>query len=82
MQLTILTPEKKIFSGEAEGVKLPGIDGSFEILNHHAPIIAALAEGDVRINTGSAAKHIAIKSGFVECLNGNVTVLVEGAVEV
>ncbi|MDX2002974.1 MAG: ATP synthase F1 subunit epsilon [Chitinophagales bacterium] len=79
MQLTILTPEKKIFDDEAKGVQLPGIDGSFEILDHHAPIVSALSEGELRINTGTTAKTIGIKSGFVECLDGKVTVLVEGA---
>jgi len=79
MQLTILTPEKRIYDGEATGVKLPGIEGSFEILDRHAPIIAALAEGVVRVNSKEGRKLFNIKSGFVEGLNNNVTVLVEGA---
>jgi len=50
MQLEIITPEKKIFKGEAEAVQFPGLDGSFQVLNNHAPIISALAEGDVKVN--------------------------------
>lgn len=80
MHLTILTPEKKIFEGNATGVKLPGIDGSFEILDKHAPIISALAEGQVRVNSKEGAQKFKIKSGFVEGINNQVTVLVEGAV--
>jgi F-type H+-transporting ATPase subunit epsilon len=42
MNVEILTPEKKIFSGDAYGVQLPGIQGSFEVLEKHAPMISAL----------------------------------------
>lgn len=50
MQLEIITPESKIFEGEAEAVQFPGLDGSFQVLNGHAPIISALAEGKVKVN--------------------------------
>ena len=39
MQLEIITPEAQVFSGEAEAVQFPGLDGSFQVLNGHAPII-------------------------------------------
>lgn len=78
MHLEILTPEKKLFDGEVTGVKLPGADGSFEILNNHAPIISALTEGEIRVNSAEGAKKFRIESGFVECLNNQVTVLIEG----
>lgn len=50
MQLEIITPEVKIFEGEADAVQFPGLDGSFQVLNNHAAIISALAEGDVKVN--------------------------------
>lgn len=78
MHLEILTPEKKLFDGEVKGIQLPGALGSFEILNNHAPIISALVKGNVRIIGGETFK---INSGFVECLNNQVTVLVEGVVK-
>jgi len=78
MQLEILSPEKKIFSGEAVGVQMPGVTGSFEVLNNHAPMIAALATGIMRVNTGKENVIYNIKGGFVEVLNNNVSVLVEG----
>ena len=49
MILEILTPEKKIFSGEVYGVQLPGIDGLFEVLNKHAPLVSALKAGKLKI---------------------------------
>lgn len=78
MQLEILSPDKKIFSGEAVGVQMPGVTGSFEVLNNHAPMIAALATGKMRVNTGKESMIYNIKGGFVEVLNNNVSVLVEG----
>ncbi len=53
MQLEIITPEKKIFSGEAIAVQFPGLDGSFQVLKDHAPIISSLAEGDVKVDLPS-----------------------------
>ena len=45
MKIEIITPEKRLFEGEADLVQLPGIDGLFEILNNHAPMISALGKG-------------------------------------
>ena len=78
MQLEILSPDKKIYSGEAVGVQMPGVTGSFEVLNNHAPMIAALATGKMRVNTGKENVVYNTKGGFVEILNNNVSVLVEG----
>ncbi len=50
MQLEIITPESVIFHGEATAVQFPGLDGSFQVLNGHAPIISALSEGTVKID--------------------------------
>jgi F-type H+-transporting ATPase subunit epsilon len=50
MHLEIITPEAKVFSGEANAVQLPGNDGIFQVLNNHAPIIAALKDGVVKVD--------------------------------
>ena len=54
MQLEIITPEAQVFSGEAEAVQFPGLDGSFQVLNGHAPIISALSKGEVKVDLASA----------------------------
>ena len=90
MNLEILTPEKKIYSDEVYGVQMPGISGSFEVLEKHAPLVSALKAGRIKIlkdkSTGSGGQnHFAyfdIQSGFVEVLNNKVTVLAEGATPV
>ncbi len=89
MNLEILTPEKKLYSGEVYGVQMPGISGSFEVLDRHAPLVSALKAGRIKVLKDKAGlqggqSHLAffeIQSGFVEVLNNKVTVLVEGAVE-
>ena len=88
MQLEIITPEAEIFVGEADAVQFPGFDGSFQVLNNHAPIIAALAKGDVKVdltdmfdtdNDGTNKKviRVAIKGGVIEMQNNKVIVLAE-----
>jgi F-type H+-transporting ATPase subunit epsilon len=80
MTLEILTPEKKIFSGEVYGVQLPGINGLFEVLDRHAPLVSALKAGKLKIlKDKSHTDSFTIKGGFVEVLNNKATVLVEGA---
>jgi F-type H+-transporting ATPase subunit epsilon len=79
MQLEILTPEKKLFSGQASSVTLPGVDGSFQLLEKHAPIISALKKGALEYKSGTETKTLEIAGGFVECQNNKVIVLVEGA---
>ncbi|MFM7767418.1 MAG: F0F1 ATP synthase subunit epsilon, partial [Bacteroidota bacterium] len=50
MYLEIITPEYKIFSGDVDAVQLPGLDGSFQVLKGHAPIISALQSGKVKVD--------------------------------
>ncbi|MFN8286740.1 MAG: ATP synthase F1 subunit epsilon [Chitinophagales bacterium] len=78
MTLEILTPEKKIYSGEASLVQLPGVDGLFEILDRHAPIIAALKTGVIKFKGAEGEKKVTIGGGFVECQNNHVIVCAEG----
>lgn len=83
MLLEILTPEKKLYSGEVYGIQLPGVDGSFEVLDRHAPLIAALGKGKMKVLTDKTqASHYTINGGFIEVLNNKATVLVEGVVAV
>lgn len=83
MTLEILTPEKKLFSDEVYGVQLPGIAGSFEVLDKHATLVSALKIGKLKIlKDKSNSVSYQILSGFVEVLNNKTTVLIEGATEV
>lgn len=53
MWLEVITPEKKMFEGEVEAVRFPGIDGLFQVLKGHAPIISSLTEGKIKVDLSS-----------------------------
>jgi len=78
MFVEIYTAEKNEFSGEAKIVKLPGVNGSFEIMNNHAPIISTLEQGKIKIiDDNNKENFFEIKSGVVETNNNKVIILVE-----
>jgi len=78
MYIEIITPDKKIFSGEVSLVQLPGTNGLFEILNNHAPIISTLAKGKIKIvDAEKKTQFFEIKSGVVEVLKNKIIVLAE-----
>ncbi len=76
MQVEILTPEKTLFSGEADIVTLPGANGSFQVLDQHAPMIANLGKGDVVVGSKQASEQFNVNGGLVEVLENRVIVLV------
>ncbi|GDX51916.1 hypothetical protein LBMAG27_09630 [Bacteroidota bacterium] len=78
MHLEILTPESKIFTGEATAVQMQGTDGSFQVLNHHAPMISSLKEGNIKVDHDKTTTNFKVMGGFVEVADNKVTVLVEG----
>lgn len=79
MKLEVLTPERTIYTGDVEGIQLPGLDGSFELLNNHAPLVAALGKGNMKIIINSHTQETyEIGGGFVQTANNKTSVLVEG----
>jgi F-type H+-transporting ATPase subunit epsilon len=50
MILEVITPDEVLYKGNVSQVILPGLDGSFGILNSHAPLISALSKGSIRID--------------------------------
>jgi F-type H+-transporting ATPase subunit epsilon len=78
MLLEIITPDKKLFSGEVKSVKLPGSAGSFGVLKNHAPLISSLTKGDVKVvDEQKKSLSFPIKGGVVEVLKNKITVLAE-----
>ena len=62
MILEIVSPEATLYKGEVTSVSLPGVDGSFQILNNHAPIVSILKQGTVKI----AAANFKFESDVLE----------------
>ena len=80
MYLEILTPEKKIYEGNVTSATFPGSDGSFQVLDNHAPLISLLKEGVVEYKSKEANRSLTITGGVVEVLKNKVVVLADGVV--
>ena len=77
MHLEIITPDKKVYSGEVTSVSVPGTRGRFEMLKDHAPIISTLQSGKVKVKDKEGIKIFEVKGGVVENLKNNIVILTE-----
>lgn len=77
--LEILTGEKVVYSGEADVVVAPGVDGELGILPHHAPLLTLLQPGELLVKHGEEEVSMAISGGFLEVMRDRVIVLAETA---
>ena len=93
MILEIVSPESSLFKGEVTSIFLPGVDGAFQILNNHAPIVSILKKGTIKIsaNNFTFSKEVAAKftkvneqmytldiaSGTIEMKDNKVIVLAD-----
>ena len=77
MKLEIVSPDGILFEGETESVSFPGVAGSFDILPHHAPLIAALKAGTIRFEANGKRQEQTIQSRFVEVKDDILSVCVE-----
>jgi F-type H+-transporting ATPase subunit epsilon len=78
VKLEVLTPDKSLYSGNIKIIKVPGSDGSFEVLNNHAPLISTLEKGTIIITSmdGKTSK-IEIAGGVIEVKKNEVIVLAD-----
>lgn len=79
MNLEIVTPDTTLFEGDnIHLVQLPGIDGSFEVMDQHAPLISVLKKGTVKVLIkGDDPKFFEISGGVIEVLQNKVLILAE-----
>ena len=78
MHLEILTPEKKIFEGDVTIATFPGSDGSFQVMDNHAPLISLLQAGVVEYKSKESTQRVNITGGVVEVLKNKVILLADG----
>lgn len=78
MKLTIITPDETLYTGEVKSVKLQGVQGKFEIMNNHAPIVSALDKGEIKItDVEDAQLSFPINSGILEMSDNNIQILAQ-----
>jgi F-type H+-transporting ATPase subunit epsilon len=78
----LVSPEKMVFSGDVEQVDVPGAEGDFGVLAHHAPLIAMLKPGILTIRDAGEAQRIVVVGGFAEVNEEGLTVLADMAVPI
>ncbi len=78
MYLEIVTPAAKVFEGETHIVTFPGTDGSFQVMNDHAPMVSTLTNGRVVYKDQKGTHTVEITGGIVEVLHNKVTLLADG----
>ena len=88
LTVDIVVPDRHVFQGSAEIVRAPGVEGSFEVLKDHAPMIAAFGVGPLIVKTADAHRYadmfddriiFATSGGFLEVLDNRVTIIAETA---
>jgi F-type H+-transporting ATPase subunit epsilon len=80
VKLAIISPERVVFEGDVDRVVVPAFDGEVGILARHAPLIALLGRGDVRLAGGpGAGRRFAVQGGFVQVADDVVRVVTESA---
>jgi len=77
--LEIVTPERLAYSDTVDSVAVPGAEGEMGILPHHAPLLATLGVGELRIRKGGEEELFAIAGGFVQVRPDKVVVMAETA---
>jgi F-type H+-transporting ATPase subunit epsilon len=81
MHLTIITPDRQVFDGEVDAATFPGSEGSFQVLNNHAPLVSSLDRGRIIYRSKTGETSIMVEGGVVEVLKNNITVLAEKVLE-
>jgi F-type H+-transporting ATPase subunit epsilon len=79
LHLEIVTPERLAYSDDVDSVQLPGSEGELGILPHHAPLLATLGAGELRIRKGGQEESFAVFGGFVQVRPDKVIVMAETA---
>ena len=77
MHVTVISPERAVYEGEADAVTAPAFDGEIGILDRHAPLMTVLGTGTLSIRSGGATKRFRVQGGFLQVVHNSVRVLAE-----
>jgi F-type H+-transporting ATPase subunit epsilon len=78
LKVSVISPESVLFQGDVDSVVAPAYDGEIGILTGHAPLMALLGDGELRLGAGSA-RRFRVSGGFMQVLNNEVRVVTEKA---
>lgn len=80
LDFSLVSPERELFSGEADSVRVPGTEGAFEVQAGHAPLMATLSPGILLIRNGGNEEKLFVRGGFADVSASGLTVLAEAAI--
>jgi F-type H+-transporting ATPase subunit epsilon len=78
LKVSVISPEAVLFEGESDSVVAPAYDGEIGILTGHAPLMALLGNGELRLGSGGGPRFT-VSRGFIQVLNNDVRVVTEKA---
>jgi F-type H+-transporting ATPase subunit epsilon len=81
LTVALISPERTVFEGSADMVVAPAWDGELGVLKGHAPLLALLGDGTLRITDGPKETRFHVRGGFLQVVDDVVTVLSEEAGE-
>ena len=79
MRVTVISPERAVFAGDADAVVAPAFDGLVGILPHHAPFMTLLGQGTLTVRQGTVSHAVTVRGGFLQVVGNAVRVVVEQA---
>jgi F-type H+-transporting ATPase subunit epsilon len=79
LKVSVSSPERMLFEGEATHVVAPAVDGFVGILENHAPMMTLLGRGELRLDTGGTARRFTVNGGFLQVVDNQVRVVTEAA---
>ena len=79
MKVSVSSPERMLFEGEASHVVAPAVDGFVGILANHAPMMTLLGQGELRLDGGGEPRRFTVSGGFLQVVDNQVRVVTESA---
>ena len=79
LKVSVISPERVLFEGEATSVVAPAFDGEVGILQNHAPMMTLLGKGSLRVGGGGSDRNFQIEGGFLQVVENNVRIVTEKA---
>lgn len=79
LSVALITPQSTVYEGDADMVVVPAWDGEVGILRGHAPMMALLGDGEMRVTRGGSTERFHVSGGFIQVADDVVSVLSERA---
>ncbi|HVD06658.1 MAG TPA: F0F1 ATP synthase subunit epsilon [Gemmatimonadaceae bacterium] len=79
LTVSVVSPERTLYEGEAESIVAPAFDGQVGILTNHAPMLTLLGTGELRLTASGGDRKFTVSGGFLEVADNRVRVVTERA---